>query len=86
MPWKAGLGPSLGQGAGWDGGWVHFCSFFPQVQVTVPRDVAHMGRTAPGWGGCAGQAPRLQARRVQDGQVSGAHASGLESMGVVTRD
>ncbi|KAB0401944.1 hypothetical protein E2I00_019358 [Balaenoptera physalus] len=45
-----------------------------RVQVTVPRDMAHMGRTAPGWGGCAGQVPRLQAGRVQDGQVSGSHA------------
>lgn len=32
-----------------------------------------MGRTAPGRGGCVGQAPGLQARRVQDGQVSGAY-------------
>lgn len=55
------------------GDWVHLCSSCPQIQVTVPRDMAHMGRTAPGRGGCAGQAPGLQARRVQDGQVSGAY-------------
>ena len=75
---KAGLG-SQGAGGGREHR-VHFCSYH-QVQVTVPRDMAHVDRTAPGWGDCAGQAPGLQARRVQDGQVSGAHAWGLRGMG-----
>lgn len=39
--------------------------------------MAHVDGTAPGWGDCAGQAPGLQTRRVQDGQVSGTHAWGL---------
>lgn len=71
VPQKADLGPRGWGGIDWGGAWVHFRSSCLQVQVTVSRDMAHMGRTAPGWGGCAGQAPGLQAGRVQDGQVSG---------------
>lgn len=72
--------PREGRWQGWGLG-AHFCSSWPQVQVTVPRDMAYMGRKAPGWGGCADQAPWLQAGRVQDGQVSGTHAWCLGAWG-----
>lgn len=41
-----------------------------QVQITLSRNMAHVGRTAPRRGGCAGEASWLQTGRIQNGTVS----------------
>lgn len=41
-----------------------------QVQITLSRNMAYMGWTAPRWGGCAGEASWLQTGRIQNGTVS----------------
>lgn len=43
--------------------------FLRQVQITVPRNVAHLGREAQQWSGRALEAPWIQAGGVQNGQV-----------------
>ena len=41
-----------------------------QVQIALSRHMAYMGRPAPRWRGCAGEASRLQTGRIQNGTVS----------------